>query len=471
VLLSISTSHRPATDLGYLLHKNPARVHSRRQTYGTAHVFYPEASPERCTAALMLEIDPVGLVRNRRGQSELLGQYVNDRPYAANSFLSSAIAEVFGSALNGRSSDRPDLVSVPIDLEVHLPALPVQGGEVFLRELFEPLAYVVTAKRLPFDDHFPEWGDSPYYDTKLLVTTTLQQLLTHLYVLIPVLDNEKHYWVGEDEVTKLLKHGEAWLGSHPARDAIVRRYLKHKRSLARLALDRLIEADGTEPEGDQPTAQETSRADSREQSLERNLSLNDQRLAAVASVLTDAGCTSVIDLGCGEGKLVKELLKLRHLAKVTGLDVSHRALDIAADRLQIERLSKPVQEKLSLLHGSLMYRDRRLSGYDAATVIEVIEHLDAGRLSAFERVLFEYARPRIVVMTTPNQEYNVLFERLPAGQFRHPDHRFEWSRAEFQAWAHKQAERYGYEVEHRHVGPLDVEIGAPTQMAIFRIAA
>lgn len=382
MLLTITTTHQPATDLGYLLHKNPASLHSRTQSYGIAHVFYPEARQDRCTAALFVEVDPVGLVRNKRGHSDagLLDQYVNDRPYAASSLLSVAIADTLGSALNGRSADRPELAARSIPLELTLPTVPCRGGEPFLRGLFEPLGYVVEATREPLDGRFPAWGDSPYYSVRLRITATLQSVLTHLYVLIPVLDNSKHYWVGEQEVEKLLRHGEPWLNAHPQRDIIVRRYLKFKRSLTDLAIGRLVEADGESAETDGETADEAGRSDGREKILEESISLNDQRMA---------------------------------------------------------------------------------------TVIEVIEHLDPPRLSVFERVVFGYARPRSVILTTPNIEYNVKFPSLPAGQLRHGDHRFEWTRAEFESWATGLADRHGYSVRFQPIGGLDAGLGAPTQMAIF----
>jgi 3' terminal RNA ribose 2'-O-methyltransferase Hen1 len=470
MLLTVTTTHTPATDLGYLLHKHPARLHSRRQSWGTAHVFYPQADAERCTAALYVDVDPIGLVRDRKGPggaTGLLDQYVNDRPYAASSLLSAALAETFGSALNGQAAERPELALQLIPLEFELPVLPCRGGEPLLRSLFEPLGYQVEARRLPLDPRFPTWGGSAYFHVKLHITTTLQAALGHLYVLIPVLDDQKHYWVGEDEVEKLLKRGEAWLGSHPQADLIVRRYLKHQRSLAGLALDRLLDDEA----GESTTPADAARSDEREQGLERTISLNERRLAAVVGVVEALQAGSVIDLGCGEGRLLKPLLALKPVLRLTGVDVSHRALEIARDRLHVDRLSAAVQQKLTLLHGSLTYRDARFAGHDLATVVEVIEHLDAARLGTFTRVLFECARPRAVVMTTPNREYNALFPKLPAGQFRHPDHRFEWTRAEFQAWAGEQAARHGYDVRFEPIGDVDATLGAPTQMALFTRAA
>lgn len=471
MLLTITTTHCPATDLGYLLHKNPARLHSRRQSYGVAHVFYPEAGSDRCTAALFVEVDPVGLVRDRKGFSAtagLMDQYVNDRPYAASSLLSAAMADAFGSAMGGRSADKPDLVNVPIPLEFSLPALPCRGGESLLRSLFEPLGYEVEARHLSLDERFPTWGASPYFSVTLTTTSVLHLALTHLYVLIPVLDNTKHYWVGEDEVEKLLAKGEPWLSSHPQRDLIVRRYLKHRRSLADLAIDRLVESDGSAVEdAAAPDGIEAVRGDEQEQRLERGISLNERRMDGVAAVVESLRASSVIDLGCGEGRLLKQLLPMKGLSRVTGMDVSHRSLQIARERLDLERMPRLLQDKLTLLHGSLVYRDARFSGYDVATVVEVIEHLDESRLGMFTRVVFEFARPKAIIVTTPNSEYNAKFPSLPAGRFRHPDHRFEWTRAQFEDWAQQQAHRFGYAVRFEGIGDTDTTLGSPTQMAIF----
>jgi 3' terminal RNA ribose 2'-O-methyltransferase Hen1 len=465
MLLTISTTHRPATDLGYLLHKNPSRAQSLELSFGRAHVLYPEASAERCTAALLLDVDPVGLVRGRRGpegEGGLLTQYVNDRPYVASSFLSVAISNAFGSALAGRSKERPELAATPIPLVARLAVVPCRGGEAFLRRLFEPLGYVVTAEPHALDATSPEWGESRYYTVTLTAEQRLAELLAHLYVLIPVLDDEKHYWVGDDEVEKLLRHGEGWLATHPEREVITRRYLKHRHSLVRDAISRLV----TEEEADEDEVGVANR-NAEEASLERPMSLNEQRMATVLGALRASGAASVLDLGCGEGRLLKLLLDDRQFTRIVGMDVSYRALEVAADRLRLDRLPPKQRERIELLHGSLMYRDQRLAGFDAASVVEVIEHLDPPRLAAFERVAFEFARPQTVVLTTPNAEYNVRWATLPAGTFRHRDHRFEWTREQFQRWATTVATRFGYAVRFAPVGPVDEEVGSPTQMGIF----
>jgi len=464
MLLTITTTHQPANDLGFLLHKHPERFQSFDMSFGKVHVYYPEVSAERCSACLLLDVDSVGMVRGKNAdQNFLLAQYVNDRPYTASSFMSVAIAQVFGSALQGRCKDRPELAATAIPLTARIDVLPVRGGERFLRGVFEPLGYEVEAVRGLLDERFPEWGDSPYFSVTVRKTTTLSVLLTHLYVLIPVFDNRKHYWVGDDEMEKLLEKGEGWLASHPEKEEITRRYLKFQPSLFRLALSRLVQEE--EPEEAEDDEQPKEKA---EEVLEKPISLNEQRLGAVVASLRASGAKRVLDLGCGEGKLIRELLKNKQFDEIVGLDVSIRTLEVAQRRLKVDRLPTMQANRLKLIHGSLMYRDKRLEGFDAAAVVEVVEHLDPPRLSAFERVVFEFARPQTVVLTTPNREFNVTWETLPAGKFRHPDHRFEWTRQEFQGWAQRLAEQFGYSVRFLPVGPEHPDYGPPTQMAVFQ---
>ncbi|MCB8977672.1 MAG: 3' terminal RNA ribose 2'-O-methyltransferase Hen1 [Ardenticatenaceae bacterium] len=459
MLFSITTTHQPATDLGYLLHKHPDKLQTFKLSFGKAHVFYPEVSDKRCTASLLLDVDPIKLSRGGKNRhvSFALQPYVNDRPYVASSFLSVAIAQVYGSALNGRCKDQPHLVDQPLPLEAHLSAVSVDGGPELVRRLFDPLGYEVEVTQIELDPHFPEWGQGHLYTLTLKNRVPLQALLNHLYVLIPVLDGDKHYWVGEDEIDKLLKRGEDWLDTHPARQEIVSRSLKHRRHLMQQALAQLLEEDAEDSEAE----------DAPEEQTETTLGLHQLRLQTVAETIKASGAQSVLDLGCGEGKLLRLLLQEQQFNQILGMDVSHRSLQNAQERLRLEEMPSRQRERIRLKHGSLMYRDEALSGYDAAAVAEVIEHLDADRLKAFEKVLFKYARPKMIVITTPNSEYNVIWPELSAGQFRHPDHRFEWSRAEFQNWATQIASENGYSVRFANLGPEAAEVGSPSQMGVF----
>ncbi|MBX2813278.1 MAG: 3' terminal RNA ribose 2'-O-methyltransferase Hen1 [Myxococcales bacterium] len=464
MLLTVSTTHRPATDLGFLLEKNPARSQSFDLAYGMGHVFYPEVSEDRCTACLLLEIDPVGLVRGKgRGQDTAPHtQYVNDRPYVASSFLSVALAQVFSSALKGKSRQRPDLAKTPIPLEANLAALPASGGEEMIRRLFEPLGYEVEVTGQALDERFPDWGTSPYFDVQLRGKCTLSQLLSHLYVLIPVLDDAKHYFVSGDELKKLLDKGGDWLPEHPERALITRRYLKHRRDLTREALAQL--------EGAPETALEESDSSKRqaESKLEQPLGLNDLRIKAVVGALKEAGASSVIDLGCGDGKVLRALMEDHSFQKITGMDVSYGSLEYAKKRLRLDELPPRQRQRIDLIQGSLTYRDSRFSGHEAACLVEVIEHLDSERLAALEQVVFEFASPPRVLVTTPNIEYNTHFHSLKNRELRHADHRFEWTRAEFRAWAERVAEKFGYQVSLAPIGPDDGVTGPPTQMGVFK---
>ncbi|MDI1481716.1 3' terminal RNA ribose 2'-O-methyltransferase Hen1 [Polyangium sp. y55x31] len=463
MLFTLRATGPHASGLGYLLHKHPDKLQTFPLAFGRAHVFYPEASAEAVTAALLVDLDPVALVRGRPGSSEggLVDQYVNDRPYAASSFLSVAIAQVLGSALAGRCKDRPELVQTSIPLEATLSAVPCRGGATLLRALFEPLGYEVTASRLPLDERFPAWGEGTHHDVRLRKACSVSELLSHVYVLVPVLDDDKHYWVGDDEVEKLLYHGEGWLAAHPEKELIARRYLKHRARLARAALDRLVSGEAKDPDAEAEAHAEEEAA------IEAPVRLDEARIEAVARALSDEGAKTVVDLGCGEGKLLAKLVRNRAITQIVGVDVSQRALDVASERLKLDRHGGRKSERIELLHGSLLYRDARLSGFDAAALVEVIEHLELSRLGALERSVFEHARPRVVVVTTPNAEYNVVFTSLPAGHMRHKDHRFEWTRAEFEAWARGVAERNGYAVRFAPIGPVDETLGSPTQMAVF----
>jgi 3' terminal RNA ribose 2'-O-methyltransferase Hen1 len=464
LLLNITTTHKPATDLGYLLHKNPAKLHEFELSFGHAYVLYPEANEDRCTASLILDIDPIGLVRGRKSSASVgpLAAYVNDRPYVASSFLSVAISRVFGTAISGRSKQKPELAETSLPFIAELIVLPSKGGKDLIRRLFEPLGYTVEINAYTLDEKFPEWGMSHYYTVVLSAECRLRDLLTHIYVLVPVLDEEKHYWIGDDEVDKLLKYGEGWLTTHPERKIIASRYLKRLRSLAEEALERLISENNTDIEKFEGDV-------SKEAMAEESINLNNQRINTVVETLKELGVKRVIDLGCGEGRLLKALLDDRGFQSIAGMDVSYRSLEKAKQRLNLEQLPPMLKDRVILFQGSLTYQDKRLQKYDAAAVIEVIEHMDAARLAAFERVLFEFARPHTIVLTTPNKEYNAKFKNLLSGQYRHPDHRFEWIREEFQTWAKNVAQRYDYSVRFQPIGEEDTELGPPTQMGVFTL--
>ena len=455
MLLQITTTHQPATDLGYLLHKRPGKFQTKKLSFGNAHVLYPEANTEKCTAALWIDINSVKLSKGRNQQfskSFQLAQYVNDRPYVASSFMSTAIAKYYGSALNGNCKDRPELAKTAIPLEIKLVSVNVRGGESLIKDLFEPLGYKVESEGAPLNENFPDWGDSPYFKITLRGTLTVQEVLTHLYVLLPVLDNNKHYFVSEIEVEKLLAKGEKWLANHPKRNLIVARYLKYKTTYAKKAIDKM------NPEIEEEEEKIIT---------EKKITLHQQRLAQVAAELKASGAKSVADLGCGEGKLIKLLIPDTQFEKIIGTDVSAKSLEIAEKRLYLLNATPKKRARISLLHSSLMYRDERLSGMDAAALVEVIEHIEEEKLPLLERIVFGEMHPKTIIVTTPNSEYNALYEGLENGKMRHNDHRFEWNRTQFKNWAENLASKYNYTFKIKPIGEVDATHGASSQMAIF----
>jgi 3' terminal RNA ribose 2'-O-methyltransferase Hen1 len=469
-MLITLTCHAPnAPDVGYLFGKNPASLFMREFSGGRVLVFYPEVAEDQLTIALLTEIDPIALVRTASG-AHGLDQYVNDRPYVASSLTSVALNVAFGSALGGRSRERPARVNEVMRWEVSLPVVACDAGEEFITRIFAPLGYGVTVERLPLDSAFPAWGPSNLYALRLSGEQTVQAVLSHLYVLLPVLDNAKHYYIEASETEKLLRHGGAWLAAHPERDLITRRYLRYRRPLVTSALARL--ADLTLEEGDtEENVAEGATEDTPEggpsEPAEKTLNLHQQRLDAVMEAIRTANAPSLVDLGCGEGRLLTRALKERGLKRILGMDVASSSLARARRYLHLDDMPPAQRERIEVVQGSLLYRDKRLEGFDVAALVEVIEHLDPPRLGAMERVVFAHARPRRVIVTTPNREYNVHWEALGAEKLRHRDHRFEWTRAECQAWAERVGKQFGYTAEWREIGAADESLGAPSQMVIF----
>ena len=460
MLFTITYEGEHTQDLGYLLHKHPERAQQFALSYGKAYVFYPEVSDERTTAALLMDIDPIDLARGKVGSTEGgLFDYVNDRPYAATSFMSNAIVRIFGSAMGGRCEEKPELAQKPLNLTATLSSLRDGRDTALAKELFEPLGLTVTAERSLLDERFPEWGDSPYITLKISGTVRLCDLLNYIYVLIPVFDLQKHYYSSEDEIRKLLDHGGSWLANHPSREKIAKRYFKERKSYARRAIDAFMEQyPGEVPEDEEAAEQEEQ---------EVRTPLNTMRMEAVRDAVLKSGASTVIDLGCGECRLTSLLLNEQQIKAVTACDVSVRELEKAAQKLHLDRMPAFRKNKLTLMQASLTYVDKRFSGFDCACVIEVIEHIEPMRIPAFERVVFEYAKPRTVILTTPNREYNANYAHMEENALRHGDHRFEWTRSEFEAWTQHICETFGYTCEISGIGQEDETRGYPTQMGVF----
>ena len=265
--------------------------------------------------------------------------------------LAVALGKAFRTALAGRCDARPELVGVPLDLEVHVPAVPCDGGDDLVRRLFEPLGWTVSADPVPLDETVPRWGASRYVDLRLTASQVLSRALSHLYVLLPVLDGRKHYWVSGDEVDKLVRAGGDWLSAHPERELVLRRALAGQRRLVDDAVARLTELDDQSPA-------ELEVAES-ESGVHRT-PLVALRREAVVRALRDAGVRRVVDLGCGEGSsLLRALLADPAFTEILGVDVSARALEAAERRLHLETMPERQRDRVTLAQSSLIADERR----------------------------------------------------------------------------------------------------------------
>lgn len=447
--LSISTTHKPATDLGFLLYKHPKKLHTRGTSFSTNHCFFSEATDDLCTANLWVNVRELQEFELYRRFNNFENPFINDRPYVAGSLMSTAMSEMFRTAMSGSCRERPELARSPIPLTIEVATVRCEDGIDFIKGIFEPLGYQVDLESYLLDEAFPNWGSSPYFKLRLQTNKELYLVLRQLFILLPVLDNQKHYWVDEAEQEKIIKMGEGWLQAHPMFSKIVSRYLKNLQSLAvevkkHFALDENL----------------TTKARNKEEQLEQKIHLNTLRMDYVAELLKDHQVRTVGDLGCGEGKLIERLLQNSDITEIRAFEVSIDELEKAQQRIaELKQL-----ERVKFFNSSVLYLDHRTKDLDAVVLVEVIEHLEEVRLPVLAANVFKYMEPSMVVITTPNFEFNQRFETKG---FRHPDHRFEWTREEFKSWCEVQAQKYGYTFKIDFIGEVDSALGGPTQVGVF----
>lgn len=459
----------PATDLGYLLHKHPDRVQSFATTQGEATVFYPVADADKCRAVLRVDGTDA-----RVDSHTDIDRHVNTIPYAASTRLVVALGKVFGDALAGRCTARPELVDHVWDVSVLIPSVPVRGT-LTPADVFEPLGWSVTARAEPLTP--TEWGDSDFVTLTLSGRFTVRDSLRHIAIALPALAGDKHYFVDDDDIDKLLRHGEGWLETHPRRDSIVRGYLKNLGALARDALTRLDPASTCDEESADQDLHDQDLHDREfrvgdlqgedfgdDMAADRRMAvgrrpLAAERIEAVAGMVRALGARSVLDVGCGEGRLLGTLSADGVFARLAGVDVSTDELGSATKRLERRR-------GIELWQSSLLYTDARCRGFDVVVLMEVIEHIDRGRLPVAVDSVFETMQPGAVIVTTPNSEYNPVYGITDG--FRHPDHRFEFTRDEFESWCRGVAADHSYTVTTSGIGQVSDDVGTPTQCAVFR---
>lgn len=468
MIMTMTAENLSGDHLGYLLHKNPANLHRASLSFGEGYVFFEETGEDRARVCLIVDADPLAMVQGRGDLGHADALYVNDRAYVPSSLLASAIIKFFGTALSGRCKERPDLVDKPLDLVVTLPSLAPRARVNLVARLFEPLGYAV--ERLSSTQQISDEAASEAsgYGVKLSTTSTLRELLSQLVVLIPVLDyGGDHRWVDEADIEPFLRRVGSWLPDHPYASYIVMRAFKHQKHLIRSVIERYPSIEDSLARIPSAASEQWDDAQL-EEMAQSPLSLNQQRFAAIESIIVSIHPSTLIDLGCGNGALIAYLAKKMRFDRLVGMDVSATVLERAKNRLANLQLSVAQQKSIEFLQGSLLYADPRIKSFDMALLIEVIEHVDPERLSALELQVFGLAAYQAIVVTTPNREFNRLYIGMSEHTRRHADHRFEWTREEFAGWASRMGETYGYDFEIDGIGSISPEVGQPTQLAIFR---
>ncbi len=429
--------------VSYLIAKNPNNVYERNEKGFKVRLVYSIFNKEEVQFVIYVKPDPIDLVRN---SSDLLDitHYINDREFAVSSLFITAIRKALGTALNGKPDEEyQKWVEHPFDIEVAFGPVATDLRDQDVADLFEPIGYQVEIER---GESTIRTRSSARF-VKVSGRQTVQNALKHVSILIPVIDNYKHYFLDEREVEKLERYGEGWLENHPLKQLIVKRALRFN---ALISQSKYYEKKQHYPK----------------QAESPKIRLNDLRYEAILNVIqTLSQKDTIVDLGAGEGRLSVQLGFLEGVKEILSIEPSNKSRLKAIERFEQVKVKEGYVEPQSL-PGSLFYFDSRLQNKDIIILCEVIEHINEDRLpKIFETILHDY-RPKTLIVTTPNQEYNVLYEM--DDEMRHDDHRFEWTRAEFAQHVEGWAVSYPYQVTIRGIGEEHPIHGHPTQMAIFR---
>lgn len=448
MLLTINCEGPDAMDLSWLLHKRPNRFQAFNLGYGKAFVFFTEYSQNSCTACLLLEIMPDALndlCKSKDGEF----QYVNSRQYLSSSLLAGAIGKAYSSAIKGTCQDKPDLVGKKHGFKVRINNFSCRLNPIFIDRIFSPLGYQIEWRNIQINDEYCT-GGFICGDLQLSIDATLQEILSHLYILLPVFDRQTHFWLDESQLQKFIRHCQGWLGRHPEKRLIINEYFGPVSELKY----RLMKHFGVI----RPLADKS-----------RTPTFNQMRRSAISDVIAASGAKTIIDLGCGDGSFVFSLHGQNRYEKLAGMDASAQNIENARKKFDSPFFHRRKSPEFFI--GSITYRDKRISGYDAVILSEVIEHFEPERMDGVMRNILGEARPKLFVMTTPNKAYNQEFPFLEAGEFRHPDHRHEFGEDEFISFCEKYAAVFGYDLEISHVGVELSRIGSPTFMGIFKKCA
>lgn len=430
--------------ISYLVSKNPENLYERNQKGHLVRMFYSKFADKELEMTVFVTPDPLELMQNKSNSFDIT-HYINDREFAVSSIFCSFIRSALGTALNGQPKEEyAQWVGHEFPFVLELGPVASTLSDQQLKDLFEPMGYQVDIERPEIHYSFQLKESSTVRTLTLTGYQTLQNSLRHLFVLIPVIDNYKHYFIDEKEIEKLERYGDGWLEEHPMREMIYRQALRFKEIYS------LVESPNTEEKPEEPV---------------RKVRLNEMRYEKIVETAKLLKPNSIVDFGSGEGKLAVQLGFINGVQEVLAVEPSQAATLKAVKRFEKVKDRSSFIEPTTLW-GSLFYYDERLKGKDLIILCEVIEHIDAQRLpKAFDTILNLYA-PESLIITTPNQEYNEIYDM--EDHFRHDDHRFEWTRQEFQEWCKARNHLDLYELEFSGIGEENLNQGFPTQMCVFK---
>ncbi|MCK1992095.1 3' terminal RNA ribose 2'-O-methyltransferase Hen1 [Peribacillus muralis] len=441
--LTINASGNNVKAISYLLSKNPNNLYERKHKGHVVRLFYSTFTETEMEATIFVTPDPIELVKNTANSYDIT-HYINDREFAVSSIFCSLIRSALGTALNGQpKEEHAEWVNHPFSFQFDFGPVVSTLSDNQLRELFEPIGYEVSITRPDIQYSFDMKDRSSTRTVSLKGLKTLQEGLRHLFVLIPVIDNYKHYYIDEKEIDKLERYGEGWLDDHPMRDFIYRQSLRFKEVYSIV---------------------ENKKPEMKKDDKESKVRLNDLRYEKIFDTVSQMHPSSVVDFGSGEGKLSVRLGFIEGVKEILAVEPSQSATLKALGRFdKVKDKEKFVIPKP--LWGSLFYYDEELKNKDVIILCEVIEHIDEHRLPKVMDTILQDYQPRALILTTPNREYNEVYDMEDA--LRHNDHRFEWTRAEFQQWCTARNHDDSYDLRFEGIGEEHVTQGCPTQMCVF----
>lgn len=452
--LAIKATGEGAKMLSFLLSKNPQNLYDRMEKGYRVRLTYTVFSDSEVEALIFVTPDPVELVKNSPDTYEIT-QYINDREFVVSSIFCSNTRSALGTALNGRPKEEYlDWAKHAFQLTIGFGPVATDLPDAAIKNLFEPLGYQTEIERGRADYNFQFKERSSARFINLQSKVTLQNALQHLFVLIPVLDDYRHYFIDEREIEKLERYGEGWLADHPLKELIIKRTLRFRELIDQMVLNShqtelINEAVTPEPNiSSQPVVR-----------------LNKLRYQRLVKIIEDlAARESIVDFGAGEGKLSVRLGFIPGVKEILAVEPTEkeqlRALKRFSEASRKDDFIAPTP-----VWGSLFYYDEQLCGKDVMILSEVIEHIDESRLPRVMDTILGSYKPQVLLITTPNAEYNPVYQ-MEEG-IRHKDHRFEWSRAEFAEWTYCLARNYAYEVQIDGIGEEAEGYGHPSQLAIL----